>query len=170
MSIADLKARLFDVPGIESLTMQFIGGRQVFGFDGLIAAVDPAANEQEIERAIRDAAAMRPPAIMTPAATPPPAIATATPLPPNQLTLTEAKAMTAPTSSPSPTGIKPGEISGLFKQLRARKEAMIADIQANGAEVAAVLAAGEQMSAGLKADADALKAEFGQLTNFPPAE
>jgi hypothetical protein len=47
---------------------------------------------------------------------------------------------------------------------------MIADIQANGAEVAAVLAAGEQMSAGLKADADPLKAEFGQLTNFPTAE
>ncbi len=154
------------MPGIESLTMQFIGGRQVFGFNGLIAAVDPAANEEEIERAIRDAAAMRPTAIATPA----PTIATATPLPPNHLTMTEAKPMTAPARPPSPTGIKPGEISGLFKQLRARKEAMIADIQANGAEVAAVLAAGEQMSAGLKADADALKAEFGQLTNFPPAE
>ena len=78
--------------------------------------------------------------------------------------------MTAPASPISPPGVKPGEISGLFKRLRARKEAGIADIQANGAEAAAVLAAGEKISAGLKADADALKAEFGQPANFPPAE
>ncbi len=78
--------------------------------------------------------------------------------------------MTALPTATSPTGVEPGEISGLLEQLRARKEAMIADIQANGAEVAAVLAAGEQMSAGLKADAGSLKAEFGQFTNFPPAE
>ncbi len=57
MSIADLKARFRDVPGIESLTMQVIGGRQVFGCNGLIAAVDPTANEHEIESAIRHAAA-----------------------------------------------------------------------------------------------------------------
>lgn len=72
-------------------------------------------------------------------------------------------------TAPSPTGFKPGEITSLFTTLRARKDAMIADIQANAADVGSVLAAGEQMSAGLKADADALRAEFGQLTNFPPA-
>jgi len=163
VSIADLKAQLRDVPGFQGLTMQSIGGRQVFGCNGLIAAVDPTANAQEIESAIRDASAMRQPAIATTTAAP-------TSLPPNNLTMTEAKPMTPPPAPSSPIGIKPGELSGLFKQLRARKEAMIADIQANGAEVAAVLAAGEQMSAGLKADADALKAEFGQLTNFPTAE
>lgn len=74
-----------------------------------------------------------------------------------------------PAVTSSPTGFKPGEISSLFTSLRARKEAMIADIQSNAAEVSVVLAAGEQMSAGLKADADALRAELGQLTNFPPA-
>lgn len=72
-------------------------------------------------------------------------------------------------TAPSPTGFKPGEISSLFTSLRARKEAMIADIQKNASDVSDVLAAGEQMSAGLKADADALRAELGQLTNFPPA-
>jgi hypothetical protein len=56
VSISELKLRLADVPGIETLTMQLIGGRQVFGFNGLIAAVDPMATDQEIETAIRDAA------------------------------------------------------------------------------------------------------------------
>lgn len=52
--IAELKTRLRDVPGIETLTRQLIGGRQVFGFNnGLIAAVDPSASDEEIERAIR---------------------------------------------------------------------------------------------------------------------
>lgn len=71
-------------------------------------------------------------------------------------------------TSPSPTGFQPGEISGLFQSLRARKDAMISGLKVNAAEVDAVLTAGEQMSAGLKADADAMKAELGQLTNFPP--
>lgn len=56
MSVADLKARLADVPGIETLTAQLLGGRLVFGFNGLIAAVDPLADDQEIEDAIRHAA------------------------------------------------------------------------------------------------------------------
>lgn len=75
----------------------------------------------------------------------------------------------APMPAPSPTGFQQGEISGLFQSLRARKDAMVAGIKANAAEVDAVLTVGEQMSAGLKADADAMKAELGQLTNFPPA-
>ena len=46
---------------------------------------------------------------------------------------------------------------------------ILADIMANGAEVASTLAAGEQMSAALKAEGEAMKAEFGLLTNGPPA-
>ena len=56
MSVVDLKQRLANVPGIESLSMQLIGGRQVFGWNGLIAAVDPMATDQEIEDAIRNTA------------------------------------------------------------------------------------------------------------------
>lgn len=55
-TVHDLKARMPDVPGIENLTMTAIGGRLVFGFDGLIAAVDPGATDQEIETAIRNSA------------------------------------------------------------------------------------------------------------------
>lgn len=152
VSVADLKGRLSDVPGIENLTMQILLGRQVFGFNGLIAAVDPMATDQEIETAIRDANATLYPS---------PGHST-TPLP--IVNLTEPK----PMSAPSPTGFVPGEISSLFKSLRARKDAMVADIMANGAEVAATIATGEQMSAALKAEGEAMKAELGIITNFPP--
>lgn len=56
MSIADLKLRLADVPGIETLTLQLMGGRSCYGFAGKIAAVDPLASDEEIEDAIRNAA------------------------------------------------------------------------------------------------------------------
>lgn len=69
----------------------------------------------------------------------------------------------------SPTGFVPGEISSLFKTLRARKDAMVANIMSTGADVEATLAAGEAMAAQLKAEGDAMKAEFGLLTNGPPA-
>lgn len=161
MSIHDLKSRLADVPGIETLTMQNLVGRHVYGFNGLIAAVDPSATPQEIEEAIRAVALNR--TMNPPDASNIPAMVPYTPLPP--VNLTEAK----PMSDSSPTGFVPGEISGLFKSLRARKDAMVADIMANGAEVANILTAGEQMAANLKAEGEALKAEFATLTNNPPA-
>lgn len=156
MSVAELKSRLRDVPGIEGLTMTSLLGRQVFGFDGKIAAVDPNATVQEIEDAIRNAASLHTPS--------PPIAPASTPLP--TVNLTETQPMTTPAS---PTGFVPGEISSLFKSLRARKDAMVADIMSNGAEVAATLEAGEKMSAALKAEGEAMKAEFGLLTNNPPA-
>lgn len=168
MSVNDLRARMRDVPGIEGLTMRAEGGKQLFTVNGVSAAVGPFASTEEIEAAIRNATGW--PSIEMSATVlagggmDAPVTMTASQLP--TVNITEPKPMTAP----SPTGFQPGEISSLFKSLRARKEAMIADIQANGAEVVAVLEAGEAMSKGLKADADAMKAEFGQLTNFPPAE
>lgn len=44
IDLAALKAALSDVAGIDALTMTQIGGRLVFGFNGLIAAVDPSSN------------------------------------------------------------------------------------------------------------------------------
>lgn len=154
MSIDQLKARLRDVPGIETLTMTNIAGRSAFGFNGLIAAVDPNASDDEIETAIRMAsiqAALRP-ANDTPTALPP-------------VNITEPKPMT----EQSPTGFVPGEISSMFKKLRADKDAMVTDLMATGADVAATIEAGKQMGAALKAEGEAMKAEFGLLTNNPPA-
>lgn len=157
MSINDLRARLHDVPAIETLTMRQLLGRNVYGFGGLIAATDPGASPQEIEDAIRLAASL-------PRSTYPTDDATlTTPLP--IVNLTEAK----PMSEPKPTGFVPGEISGLFKALRARKDAMVADLMATGADVEATIQSGEKMTAALKAEGEALKAEFATLTNNSPA-
>lgn len=61
-----LKASLSDVPGLNSLSVTEIAGRKVYGFNGVIAAVDPKADEVETERAIRKAAAMVPPKLPEP--------------------------------------------------------------------------------------------------------
>lgn len=163
MSVEQIKARLRDVPGIETLTMTLIGGRQAFGFNGLIAAVDPLASDQQIEDAIRSAANVaafgRIPEekqVASPSIVP-------TPIPP--VNITEAP-MTAPAS---PTGFVPGEISTMFKKLRADKDAMVTDLMATGADVAATIEAGKRMGEALKAEGEAMKAEFGLLTNNPPA-
>ncbi len=56
MSIDELKARLADIPGIETLTMTALVGRHVYGWAGLIAGVDPSATPDEVEHAIRTTA------------------------------------------------------------------------------------------------------------------
>lgn len=57
--LAALKASLADLAGIESLSETVIGGRKVYGFNGLIAAVDMSADDAAIEAAIRNAAGLR---------------------------------------------------------------------------------------------------------------
>lgn len=127
--------------------MRLEGGQQVFSVGGQFVSVHPLATDSEIETAIRSVA---------------PATAT-TPLP--AVSLTEVKpAMTAP----SATGFKPGEISALFQSLRDRKAAMLDAVKANGADVLAIVVAGEQMADALKAEGDELRKEFGLITNFPP--
>jgi hypothetical protein len=53
MSIHDLKQRMSDVPGIETLTMIMIAGRQNYGIAGKVVALDAAATDNEVEAAIR---------------------------------------------------------------------------------------------------------------------
>ena len=52
MSIADLKTRLHDVPGIETLMMQIIGGRQDYSIDGKLISLDAGASDADLEKAI----------------------------------------------------------------------------------------------------------------------
>jgi hypothetical protein len=69
MSIADLKTRLRDVPGIETLTMQMLAGRQNYSLNGRLISLDAAASDVDVETAIR--AAIASPAIaQMPAGTP----------------------------------------------------------------------------------------------------
>lgn len=57
MSVADLKARLADVPGIETLTMQLSGERNVLswgqGLTRRMTTVTPFASDNDIEAAVR---------------------------------------------------------------------------------------------------------------------
>jgi hypothetical protein len=55
MSINDLRARMADVPGIDGLTMQLAGGRQVFTILGHVVSTGAFASDEEIEQAIRSA-------------------------------------------------------------------------------------------------------------------
>lgn len=77
MSIADLKARLADIPDIEGLTMELQGGRIVLRWGAHVASADAAASDAEIESAMRAALALPPlaaiPARQTPTASPHPA-------------------------------------------------------------------------------------------------
>jgi ribosomal protein L1 len=75
--LAALKAALPEIIGIESLTETIIGGRKVYGFNGLIAAVDMNADEAAIVSAIRSAAALR----LAPTSNPPKGNTMSTPAP-----------------------------------------------------------------------------------------
>ena len=56
MSIADLKVRLADVPGIETLSMALEAGRIMLRWGTIYSAsVDAAASDADIEAAIRNA-------------------------------------------------------------------------------------------------------------------
>ncbi|MGJ4954612.1 hypothetical protein ACQR1H_03135 [Bradyrhizobium sp. HKCCYLRH2015] len=60
MSIADLKTRLADVHGIESLNMELQGGRILLRWGDYSASADAAASDAEIEAAVRNALKLAP--------------------------------------------------------------------------------------------------------------
>lgn len=54
MSIAELKERFRDIPGIENLTVRLEGGQQVFSLGGrFTVGLPPLATDAEIETALR---------------------------------------------------------------------------------------------------------------------
>lgn len=66
MSIADLRVRLGDVPGIQNLTMALEAGRIMLRWgDGFAASASAAASDAEIEAVVR-AAAKLPPVTLIP--------------------------------------------------------------------------------------------------------
>lgn len=50
MSIAELKTRLHDVPGIETLTMQMLAWRQSYSLGGRLISGDAAASDNDVKR------------------------------------------------------------------------------------------------------------------------
>lgn len=175
MSIADLKIRMRDVPGISGLTMQMLGGRQNFGINGHLVAVDAGASEVEAEKAIR--AALASPAVaQMPAGTPIQASPSAA-LIPAVTTLAPAPAQPKAVSMTTP------QSGGFATQIKAMIEdarAGIAKAQADGlAKVkdavskldeakTATANVATNMAATIESEASSVLAELGQISNLPP--
>ncbi|VIO73867.1 hypothetical protein [Bradyrhizobium ivorense] len=56
MSILDLKQRLHDVPGIETLSMHMAFGKQIYGFGNKTVSLPASASDIDVMFAIREAA------------------------------------------------------------------------------------------------------------------
>lgn len=152
-TISDLKTRLADVPGIETLTSQTLLGRQVFGFNGLIAGVDMNATDQEIEDAIRATAGL---ALNRPA----------TPLP--IVNLTEPRPMTTPAPGSFAASLKALMDDARAGVVQARADGVVkvgAAVKKLGDAKAAVTHVTDTMAAAIEGEASDVMAELGQISN-----
>lgn len=145
MSIQDLKDRLRDVPGIETLTMQYLTGRDCYGFDGHLIAVDPMTSMEEVEQAIRNAA---------------------------RLPAVKITAQKTTDNSMSITGLQPGSIKeklDQMKQMRSeRRSAAMAKLDAANAKYDGIDSQIEQLAAQIDKEADDALQEFATFTNGGP--
>lgn len=178
LSINDLKARWHDVPGIQSLSLQRIAGRDTYSFGGKIVAVDPRASLDEIESAIR-AAASSPAIAQMPAGTPViPAnaeqAAEATPVPSASLlpSLTiqspKVQAMTNPAPGSFAASLKAMMDDARAGVEQARKDGL-ATVQTavgklNEAKTATAHVAGT-MAKTIEDEAASVMSELGQISN-----
>lgn len=156
MSIETIKARLADVPGIENLTSNILLGRQVFGFNGLIAGVDMNATDPEIEDAIRATAAL---ALNR--------VSQATPLP--IVNVTE----TAPAMTTAPAGSFAANLRAMVDEARAevaqaRTDGIAKVVEAIGKMKEATAATAKvsgTMARTIEDEAASVLAELGQISN-----
>jgi hypothetical protein len=166
LSIAELKQRLADVPGIEGLTMQIAMGRQIFGLNGKLIGVDAGASDAEVERVIRAAIASDAVAEIIPPASP--SAALLPPLIPEQ----PAKPKEVRMSSPAP-GSFAASIRAMMDEARsgvakAREEglAKVSDaVSKLGEAKAATEHVAASMAKTIHDEADAVMAELGLISN-----
>lgn len=165
VSVADLKARLADIPGIETLTLQLILGRQVFGFDGLIAAVDPLASDQDIEDAIRNTANLAKFGRSSVERTPLPLVD----LMPTPATETKSMGTPAPGSFVASIRAMMDEARAGVAQARTDGLAKVKDAvgKLGEAKVAVTQVTGS-MAQTIEDEAASVMAELGQISNMPP--
>jgi len=170
MGIADLKARMRDVPGIDSLTMQIQGGQQVFNLNGRPITFGAGESDAAVEAGIR--AAVASPAIVQMAAgapvTPDMAQAAAVALHP-----TVAAAVSpapAPTSSANPAAAHT-----TVKQMMADHASKMAELHAGMTELLRAALSEQQntvatalgnVTSQIKGQTDDFKAMMGQFTNL----
>ena len=154
MSIHDLKTRMADVAGIESLSMALEAGRIMLRWDGCSAMVDAAASDAEIEAAIRNA-------IKVPSVS----------LIPDK---PEAVLAPAPSKGSSTMSTNPAGAGASVKALMEDHVRMMGEIQAAQIEILrstlaqqrnSVTAAVGSVAAKIAAQTDEFNAIMGQFTN-----
>lgn len=197
MGITDIKQRLSDIPGIEGLTMQMLGGRQNYGIGGKIVSVDGGASDAVAMEAIRAAMSSSSPVQMpagssivasdiagpapanagapvhTPSA---PAINSAALLPPVNVTAQsvtlqpEAAPVTTPApSSPAAHALTIKDVlSEHTQKLNQILQAQIVQLQATLTDqVDTVVSGTNAVIARSKQHTDDFKAILGQFSNLP---
>ncbi|WP_375782908.1 hypothetical protein ACE10Z_23630 [Bradyrhizobium sp. Pha-3] len=167
--LASLKARLADIPGIESMSMQLLAGRQSYSIGGKVVSVDATATEDEAEAAIRAALGSLAVAQM-PAGTP--VAAPAVPASSSSALLPQVN-MTANQESTtmSITGAGGAGLS-LKAMIQKRKAKIQADIDSHMKAIEAEFDVQDQVVAGLgalpgkiKSETSDLAASIGQFAN-----
>lgn len=158
MSIADLKVRLADVPGIHTLNMGLAGGRILLrwgeGLESYTAVVDAAASDGDIETAIRNAIKLPPVSILpdNPAPAPLPAV-------PNG-----DKPMSASTAAATGASIKQ-MLEDHARQMADAMEGHKATMRAGFDKQLQAVAAIGRVAAKANSDGDDFLALVGQFTN-----
>ncbi|MGA7805558.1 hypothetical protein [Bradyrhizobium sp.] len=161
MGIADLKTRLRDIPGIETLTMQMLAGRQNYNLNGRVIALDAGASDIDVEQAIR--AAIASPAIaQMPAGTPIPAAPAIAALPAVNVQVAAASSAAAPlpsaTAHPASAGLS-------VKQMMDEHTRMMGEIQAAQVELLRATLARQRQAVSSAVGSVAQKIE-GQTEDF----
>jgi hypothetical protein len=188
MGIADLKTRLRDVPGIETLTMTMAGGNQNYNLSGRVIQLSAAASDVQVEQAIR--AAITSAAIAQMPVAPDPATlhavaavqtALEAPVAPtaSQLPLVSINAPApAPASSGSgnPAMSNPAAVGQTVKQMMEEHTRLMGDIHAAQLEIlraalnqqrSSVATSVGAVASRIAAQTDEFNAIMGQFTNGP---
>ncbi|WP_342711524.1 hypothetical protein AAFG13_06690 [Bradyrhizobium sp. B124] len=142
MSIADLKSRLPDVPGIETLTLALSAGHQRLTWaDGSMSAnVGAFASDQDIEDAIRNAHRL-----------------------PSVALIPETSQ--GATMSVTGAGFAGGNLKTQLAAIRQKMQDGQAKMAASLAKMDQAATAHNQLADTVSAEADALLADIGQFTN-----
>lgn len=142
MSIADLKSRMLDVPGIEGLKMRLDAGRQVFEVGGVVTAVGAFASDHEIETAIRKALRL-------------PSVAVIPDRKAEPMTVTGA-------------GFLGGSIKAKIQAAKDRIAAGHSEIDAALSKLDSAAEQSAKLARSISDEADSLLADIGQFTNGAP--
>lgn len=153
MSIDDLKSRLSDLPGVEALTMQTLGGREIYSIAGRVVGLPIGTLIADAEAAIRTAVAS--PNIVT--AIPMPAQSAAQGAAPVKQGLGSFAASIRAMMDDARAGVAQARTEGLSKVTEAVGKL-------NDAKVATTHVAGS-MAKTIADEADAVMSELGQISN-----